>query len=86
MVLKFIDLKIQKSSGWVLKKGLRSSGPPGRYDGTYNEDYHYIGGENKLDECNGGIYNGKYVYFITETYPITPRCLYGNVSSDFNKK
>ena len=78
-------LQNQKSSGWVLKKGLRRSGPPGEYDGTYNEDYHYVGGKNKLDECNGGIYNGKYVYFITETYPITPRCLYGNVSNDFNK-
>ncbi len=79
------SLKNQKLSGWSLKEGVRHSGPLGRYDGTYNEDYHYIGGENKLDECNGGMYKDKYVYFITNTYPIVPRCLYGKVSSDFNK-
>ena len=79
-------LQNQKSSGWALRKGFRGwSGPPGTYDGTYNEDYHYTGGENTLDECNGGFYKGKYTYFVPETYPIIPRCLYGNISSDFNK-
>ena len=75
----------KKMSGWVLKKGLRKSGPTGNYDGTYNEDYYYIGNNNELDECNGGLLNGKYVYFITENYPKVPRCLYGEVSNDFNK-
>ncbi len=72
-------------SGWELKKGKRQSGPPGKFDGTYNEDYRFVGGKGKLDRCNGGNYNGKYVYFITHSYPIVPRCLYGVVSSDFNK-
>ena len=48
------------------KEGLRKSGPTGNYDGTYNEDYYYIGNNNELDECNGGLLNGKYVYFITK--------------------
>ncbi|MBB42774.1 MAG: YHYH protein [Rhodospirillaceae bacterium] len=74
-----------KLSGWVLKKGLRKSGPPGEYSGTYNEDYHFIGGDNRLDECNGGFHEGRYVYFITKTYPFIPRCLYGKVSTHFNK-
>ena len=44
-----------------------------------------MGGTNKLDECNGVMYKDKYVYFITNTYPIVLSCLYGRVSSDFNK-
>ncbi len=74
-----------KMSAWVIKDGFRKSGPLGEYDGTYNEDFFYQGGNDKLDECNGGMYNGKYVYFITENYPRVPRCLSGEVSSDFNK-
>lgn len=78
-------LNIQKTSGWTLKQGVRpSSGPPGQYDGTYNEDYIYTGGPNKLDQCNGGAMSGYYVYFITNTYPFVPRCLHGEVSKDFN--
>ena len=75
----------QKISGWTLKEGLRKSGPLGKYDGTYNEDFFFEGAYNKLDECNGGMFNGKYVYFITDNYPRVPRCLYGKVSSDFNQ-
>jgi len=75
----------RKQSGWVLKEGNRPSGPLGRYDGTYNEDYIYIGGPDKLDRCNGGELSGKYVYFVTNTYPYLPRCIYGEVSVDFNR-
>ena len=72
-------------SAWVLKDGFRKSGPFGKYDGTYNEDFFYQGSTDKIDECNGGMYKGKYVYFITDNYPRVPRCLSGEVSSDFNK-
>ena len=74
-----------KMSAWVLKDGFRKSGPLGKYDGTYNEDFFYQGSNDKIDECNGGMYKGKYVYFITDNYPRVPRCLSGEVSSDFNK-
>jgi|TARA_B110000902_G_scaffold205329_1_gene233725 hypothetical protein len=78
-------LNEQKKSGWILKQGTRpSNGPPGPYDGTYNEDYIYTGGLNKLDQCNGGTISGHYAYFITNTYPFVPRCLQGIVSADFN--
>ena len=78
-------IKDGQQSGWVLKVGSRLSGPLGRYDGTYNEDYIYVGGKGKLDQCNGGNLMGKYTYFITNTYPYLPRCLHGEVSNGFNR-
>ena len=77
-------------SGWVLKTGTRRSGPGGTYDGTYNEDFEYIGGvdasgRSLIDQCNGGDLEGRYVYFVTDSYPYVSRCLTGVVSGDFNK-
>ena len=34
-----------------------------------NEDYEYVGGQNRLDRCNGGETRGNYAYFITDNYP-----------------
>ena len=40
--------------GWQLRKGERPfGGPPGIYDGPYQEDYENVGGKNRLDQCNG---------------------------------
>jgi len=72
-------------SGYLLKKGTRPSGPGGRYDGTYVEDWVYVGGAGTLDQCNGGMLNGKFVYFATNTYPYYPRCLWGQPSRDFRR-
>ena len=78
-------LPSDKKSGWVLKTGARPvGGPPGKYNGLYNEDYEYVGGENRLDQCNGGNWLGKYAYFVTDSSPFVPRCLYGEISDDFN--
>lgn len=71
------------SSSWRLKSGTRPSGPGGRYDGTYNEDWEFVAGSGSLDECNGGTLNGTFVYFATDTYPFYPRCLWGQASADF---
>lgn len=72
-------------SGYQLKTGSRPSnpGPGGAYDGTYNEDYEHIAGDGRLDQCNGGELDGKFVYFVTDTYPFVGRCLWGEISSDF---
>jgi hypothetical protein len=78
-------IKNKVTSGYQLKKGTRPSGPGGKYDGTYNEDYEYIAGSNKLDQCNGGMLNGKFVYFVTDSYPFVGRCLWGTISSDFGR-
>ncbi|MEM7240599.1 MAG: YHYH protein [Pseudomonadota bacterium] len=70
-------------SSWQLKSGTRPTAPGGAYDGSYNQDWEYVAGSGNLDECNGGLVNGKYVYFATDSYPFFPRCFYGTVSSDF---
>lgn len=75
----------KQRSSYRLKAGTRPSGPGGTYDGTYVEDFDYVSGSGTLDQCNGGMLNGKFVYFATETYPFLPRCLWGDVSADFRE-
>lgn len=70
-------------SSWQLKSGVRPSGPGGAYDGTYVQDYEFVAGSGTLDECNGAMIDGQYVYFATDTYPFFPRCFKGTVSGDF---
>jgi hypothetical protein len=72
-------------SSYQLKQGTRPSAPYGRYDGSYNQDWEYIAGSGSLDTCNGGVLNGQFVYFATETYPFFPRCLWGTASADFGR-
>ncbi|MCY4335237.1 MAG: YHYH protein [Litoreibacter sp.] len=67
---------------YMLKNGTRATAPGGTYDGTYNEDFEYVRGYGNLDECNGAILNGEYVYFATDAYPFFPRCLYGTEITD----
>ncbi|MEM6590091.1 MAG: YHYH protein [Pseudomonadota bacterium] len=68
---------------WQLKQGTRPAGPRGRYDGTYEQDWEHVAGSGNLDECNGAMTNGRYVYFATDTFPFFPRCFKGRVSQDF---
>ncbi|MEM7438783.1 MAG: YHYH protein [Pseudomonadota bacterium] len=75
----------QAKPSYVLKAGNRPSGPGGRHDGTFVEDWQYAKGAGNLDRCNGGTINGKYVYFATATYPFFPRCFWGTVSRDFKR-
>ena len=70
-------------SSWQLKSGRRESGPGGVHGGTYVQDYEFVEGSGTLDECNGGMLDGQYVYFATDTYPFFPRCFKGTVSEDF---
>ncbi len=71
------------TSSWVLMTGERPTPPYGTYDGTYEEDWVYQSGTGTLDACNGGMINGTYTYFATDTYPYFPRCFVGNVNRDF---
>ncbi|MGJ8627700.1 MAG: YHYH protein [Sulfitobacter sp.] len=64
-------------SSYMLLPGARATAPGGAHDGTYNEDWTFVSGAGNLDECNGGISDGTYKYFATDTYPFFPRCLFG---------
>lgn len=76
----------RQRSSWQLKTGTRPSGPGGRYDGTYEEDWVFVAGSGTLDRCNGGMLDGRFVYFATNTFPFFPRCFWGTVSPDFQQR
>ncbi|MEP3637489.1 MAG: YHYH protein [Paracoccaceae bacterium] len=71
------------TSSWHLKSGKRPTPPGQTFDGTYEEDFEYKAGTGTLDECNGGMVNGSYTYFATDTYPFFPRCFKGEVNPQF---
>ena len=78
--------------GYRIKKGVRPNGPGGTYDGTFVQDYEYVPGTGDLDECNGRKtyapgYDGQvYAYYITNNYPVIPRCLKGSPDPSFVRK
>ncbi|MQP24234.1 YHYH protein [Flavobacterium sp. LMO8] len=49
-------------------------------NGIFVSDWEYIEGSGDLDECNGTMLNGNYVYFATMSYPYIGRCLKGAFS------
>ncbi len=79
------------TSSYRLKSGNRpgSRMPNGRHDGTFNEDYVYVEGTGNLDQCNGAFTvsaeypSGTYAYFLTEDYPVVPRCFKGTPDQSF---
>lgn len=88
----YIDPETKKvltaKSGYRLKSGDRpasNSSPAGRYDGTYIEDYEFAN-SGTLDECNGMTINGKYGYYVTESYPYVMGCFSGSPHQSFTKK
>lgn len=46
-------------------------------DGTYVLDWEYVSELGDLDECNGAVINGQYMYLVTNDYPYIGRCLKG---------
>ncbi len=83
-------LKKLKSS-YRIRKGQRSEGPGGTYDGTFVADYEYVKGLGDLDEGNGRFGktpefpDGTYYYVLTETFPYIPRLLRGTPDPSFRK-
>lgn len=86
---------VEKTSSYRLKEGHRPSGgnnPGGHYDGTFVADYEYVKGAGTLDECNGQVTvtpefpDGTYAYFLTDTFPVIPRCYKGTPSRDFTQQ
>ncbi len=81
----------QVTPSYRLKSGNRPGGaePSGRYDGAFVQDWEYVEGLGTLDACNGAFTrspeypNGTYAYFLTESWPVIPRCFMGVPSQDF---
>ena len=73
-------------SSWQLRDGTRASAPGGAFDGTFVQDWEYVEASGNLDQCNGAMMDGEYVYFATDTYPFYPRCFMGEVSQDFLRR
>lgn len=77
------------SSSYRLRKGERSGGPGGRFDGTFVEDWEFVAGSGTLDECNGRsgatpeYPKGTYYYALTEGFPFIPRCVKGTPDRTF---
>jgi hypothetical protein len=84
-------LKKMRSS-WQLKKGARSGGPGGNFDGKFTADYEFVKGSGDLDECNGrfGVTpefpKGTYYYCVTEEFPQLGRLWRGTPDSSFFKR
>ncbi len=84
----------QVQSSYRLKSGARPGGaaPGGVYDGTFVQDYEYVPGAGDLDACNGMVItnaaypDGTYAYFLTEEFPVVPRCLKGKPDRSFYKR
>lgn len=87
----YYDNKGLLTASYQLKRGQRTGGPGGRYDGKFVQDYQYNSNYGKLDECNGikGRTNefpdGTYFYVLTKSYPFIPRCFKGNPDNSFAK-
>ncbi len=76
-------------SGWQVRKGTRSGGPGGAYDGRFFEDWVWQPGLGDLDQANGRetvtpeFPNGTYAYFLTESWPVIPRYFAGDPDPSF---
>ena len=87
-------LKAMRSS-WRLKQGARpdgDSGPGGKRDGHFTDDFEFVPGSGDLDECNGrfGVApehpEGIYHYHITAEFPFIGRSWRGEPDPSFFKK
>ena len=79
-------------SSYRLKSGTRPDGPGGAYDGSFVQDYEYVAGFGDLDECNGrrtvtpDYPGGTYAYYLTDDFPVIPRCLRGAPDRSFLRR
>ena len=82
-------------SSYQIRTGFRPggrSGPGGRFDGAFVEDYEYVEGSGDLDECNGRLGvtseypSGTYYYVLTEKYPFIPRVYRGEPDERFVRR
>jgi hypothetical protein len=82
----------QMKPSYKVKKGTRSGGPGGEYDGRFVADWEYVKGVGDLDESNGRFGKtpefpaGTYYYLLTETFPFIPRYYKGSPDQSFARR
>ncbi|WP_420410874.1 YHYH protein [Roseibium sp.] len=78
-------------SSYRIKNGTRPSGPGGRYNGKFTQDWAYVRGAGDLDQCNGRFAvtpeypKGTYHYVLTDQFPYIPRCWMGSPDNSFKR-
>ncbi len=86
---------VEMQSSYRLKSGKRPDGrndPGGHYDGTFTADYEYVEGLGDLNACNAAFVttedfpDGTWAYFLTEAFPVVPRCLIGEVPTELSPR
>lgn len=66
-----------------MEGGERPAPVGGPHDGAFMADWEYAPGAGTLDACNGReartaeFPNGADAYYLTEGYPVIPRCFRG---------
>jgi len=79
------------TSSYRVKSGTRPSGPGGRYNGKFTQDWTYVEGAGDLDQCNGRFAvtpeypKGTYHYVLTDSFPYIPRCWMGAPDGSFKR-
>ncbi|MEL6452966.1 MAG: YHYH protein [Pseudomonadota bacterium] len=85
---------VRMTSSYQLRSGSRPGGtaPGGVHDGAFVQDYVYVEGAGRLDACNGAFVvtpdapTRTYAYFLTDSFPVIPRCLVGAPGVGFSKR
>lgn len=82
-------------SSYRIKAGERpggASGPGGKHDGTFVEDWEFVAGAGDLDACNGRVGvtpefpGGTYYYVLTDEFPFVPRMWRGTADPSFLRR
>ena len=55
------------------------------YDGQFRSDWEFVDGSGDLDQCNGMIVDGKYGYYVTDTFPWVINCFKGQINTTFGR-
>ena len=79
----FISKTNRYKPSYQIRKGTRSNGPLGKFDGTYTNDFKFVPKSGDLDKCNGLNIEQDYIYLITNSFPYIPRCWVGKPHISF---
>jgi hypothetical protein len=80
---------VELKPSYRLMQGARSDGPPGHHDGTFVQDFEFVGGLGDLDPANARFgatpeFPGGTVYYVfSQAFPFIPRFWHGTPDPSF---